>query len=268
MIKYIVHLLITTLWKNQQLKIENPKLNLRICLSNIEKSMKYIVIGLGNFGGVLAVRLTEMGHEVIGADSMASRVDALKDKLSTAICLDASKADAMSVLPLQQADAVLVAIGDNFAASVQAVAQLRQANVKRIIARAISILHIGVLQTLGVERVIFVEKDSAEILAQSLSLGEFISSYRVDSNHYVVQFTAPDQIVGKTLIDTGLEDRFSMEVITIKRSHQVKNLLGLVHSERAVTGKPLPETEILKGDIIVAYGTLKDYDLFTRSLRK
>ena len=30
--------------------------------------MKYIVLGLGHFGRSLAVHLTELGHEVIGAD--------------------------------------------------------------------------------------------------------------------------------------------------------------------------------------------------------
>ena len=30
--------------------------------------MKYIVIGLGNYGGKLAEELTVLGHEVIGVD--------------------------------------------------------------------------------------------------------------------------------------------------------------------------------------------------------
>ena len=29
--------------------------------------MKYIIIGLGNYGGVLAEELTALGHEVIGS---------------------------------------------------------------------------------------------------------------------------------------------------------------------------------------------------------
>ena len=30
--------------------------------------MKYIIIGLGNYGGVLAEELSVLGHEVIGVD--------------------------------------------------------------------------------------------------------------------------------------------------------------------------------------------------------
>lgn len=230
--------------------------------------MKIIVIGLGHFGTALSVRLTDMGHEVIGVDSALDRVDALKNRLSTTICLDAGNPDVISVLPIKDVDLVIVAIGVNFAASIQAVASLKQSGAKRILARATSALHLGVLQTLGVERVISVAKDAAEILAQSLSLSDFISSYRVDADHYVVQFTAPSAIVGKSIAESDIESRFGLQVITIKRYRNVKNLLGLVHSERAVTGIPTPDTVVQDGDIVVVYGRLRDYDDFVRSLPK
>ena len=42
--------------------------------------MKYIIIGLGNYGSVLAEELSALGHEVIGVDTNERRVDVLKDK--------------------------------------------------------------------------------------------------------------------------------------------------------------------------------------------
>ncbi len=35
--------------------------------------MKYIIIGLGNYGHVLAEELSALGHEVIGADVSVGR---------------------------------------------------------------------------------------------------------------------------------------------------------------------------------------------------
>ena len=52
--------------------------------------MKYIVIGLGNYGGGLAEELMAIGHEVIGVDQNEGRVDNLKDKITTAFVLDAT----------------------------------------------------------------------------------------------------------------------------------------------------------------------------------
>ena len=50
--------------------------------------MKYIIIGLGNYGGGLAEELMAIGHEVIGVDQNEGRVDNLKDKITTAFVLD------------------------------------------------------------------------------------------------------------------------------------------------------------------------------------
>ena len=40
--------------------------------------MKYIVVGLGNFGSTLALKLAEGGHEVIGVDNNESHINLLK----------------------------------------------------------------------------------------------------------------------------------------------------------------------------------------------
>ncbi|MEG2527642.1 MAG: TrkA family potassium uptake protein, partial [Mucinivorans sp.] len=222
--------------------------------------MKYIVVGLGNFGGLLATRLTDMGHEVIGVDSHPERVAEFVDRLSMTVCLDGASADALSALPLADVNVVIVAIGENFAASVQTVAQLRRLGVKRIIARGLNPLHIGVLQTLGVERVVFPEKDGAELLSQSLSFNEFMSSYRVDNDHYVMQFTAPRAIVGRTIDETRIESDFPLKVITIKQIREAHNILGLSHNERSVIGPISGQTPIEWGDILVVFGTLKAFD--------
>ena len=87
--------------------------------------MKYIIIGLGNYGHVLAEELSALGHEVIGADISSSRVDGLKDKIATAFVIDATDEQALSVLPLNSVDVVIVAIGENFGASIRVVALLK-----------------------------------------------------------------------------------------------------------------------------------------------
>ena len=78
--------------------------------------MKYIIIGLGNYGHVLAEELSALGHEVIGADVSVGRVDSLKEKIATAFVIDATDEQALSVLPLNSVDVVIVAIGENFGA--------------------------------------------------------------------------------------------------------------------------------------------------------
>ena len=58
--------------------------------------MKYIIIGLGNYGHVLAEELSALGHEIIGADISESRVDSIKDKVATAFVIDATDEQSLS----------------------------------------------------------------------------------------------------------------------------------------------------------------------------
>lgn len=229
--------------------------------------MKYIVLGLGNFGSSVASRLTDMGHDVIGADISQLRCDELRDSVSGVVCMDTSIDEALSSLPLLEAEIIIVAIGKDFASSIKTVAQLRKLGVRRIIARGLNSVHIGVLQTLGVERVIFPEKDGAELLSQSLNYGDFLSSYRVDATHYIIQFAAPKQLIGLSIGDSQMWQDYELQVITIKQAQSKRNILGLSHSERAVVGKVSPKTIIETGDILVVYGTIKSYDSFIRSIK-
>ena len=76
--------------------------------------MRYIIIGLGIYGSNLAKDLTAMGHEVIGADSRPSNVEAVKNYISTVYTFDSTNETALNVLPLTDVDVVIVAIGEKF----------------------------------------------------------------------------------------------------------------------------------------------------------
>ena len=132
--------------------------------------MKYLIIGLGHYGATLAMELTAMGHEVVGADGNGLHVDSVKDRMAASFVLDATDEMALSVLPLKSVDAVIVAIGDNFGASVRIVSLLKKLKVKRIYARAVDEVHKGVLEAFSIDRILTPEQDAARLLAQQLEL--------------------------------------------------------------------------------------------------
>ena len=138
--------------------------------------MKFTIIGLGNFGRVLAEELTALGHEVVAADIEMSKVDAVKDKVTIAYRLDAADNLALSRLPLMESDVVIVTIGENFGDSIKVVAMLKQMGVKHIYARAIDNIHTGVLQAFAIDRVLNPEEASARRLVHSLDSGVGLES--------------------------------------------------------------------------------------------
>ena len=128
--------------------------------------MKYIIIGLGNYGGVLAEELSVLGNEVIGVDRNPHHVELLKDKIATSFIMDVTDEEALSALPFKEVDVVIVAIGENFGASVRVVAMLKKLGAKRIMARAVDEVHKMILEAFDLDRILTPEKEAARSLVR------------------------------------------------------------------------------------------------------
>lgn len=228
--------------------------------------MKYIIIGLGNYGHVLAEELSVLGHEVIGADNMESRVESIKDKIATAFVIDATDEQALSVLPLHSVDIVIVAIGENFGASIRVVALLKQKNVQHIYARAIDPVHRAVLEAFSLEKILSPEEDAARSLVQLLDFGTRMETFRVDAEYYVVKFRVPDKFVGYFVNELNLDAEFRLKLFGLKRAKTVENCVGISITERRVLNELLGNDKIQEGDELVCYGKYKDFQKFWRAL--
>ena len=141
--------------------------------------MRYLIIGLGIYGSNLAIDLTNMGHEVIGADKNPSLVESIKDFISTAYIIDSTDEVSLSVLPLNNVDLVIVAIGENFGASIRTVAILKKIGVKHIYARAIDKLHESILEGFNIDRIITPEQRAALRLLVAQLLRRFKGNLRI-----------------------------------------------------------------------------------------
>ncbi len=127
--------------------------------------MRFLVIGLGNFGRTLAARLTDNGHEVIGVDSNEHRVEEVKERLSVAYILDAVEHLTLATLPLDEVDCAIVCIGQSMDNSLRAVSALKRLKVKRIYARAIDEVHHSILMAMNIDRIFIPECYAARIFA-------------------------------------------------------------------------------------------------------
>ena len=228
--------------------------------------MKYIIIGLGNYGHVLAEELSVLGHEVIGADISESRVDSIKDKVATAFVIDATDELSLAVLPLNSVDIVIVAIGENFGASIRVVALLKQKKVQHIYARAIDAVHRSLLEAFNLEKILTPEEDAARSLVQLLDFGTNMEAFRVDSEYYVVKFSVPEKFIGYFVNELNLDEEFHLKLIGLKRANRIENCLGISLTEHSIVNE-LPENDkIQEGDELVCYGKYRDFQKFWKAL--
>ena len=228
--------------------------------------MKYIIIGLGNYGYVLAEELAAMGNEVIGADSEETRVDSIKDKIATAMCIDATDMNSLSALPLDSADAVVVTIGENFGASIRVVALLKQLKVKHIYARSIDDVHKSILEAFQLEKILTPEEDAARRLVELWEFNTQTEAFKIDDDNYIMMFQIPDKFVGFFVNELNMQKEFNLRILAIKRLCQTKNLLGITVTDYHMIDDITDEVKIEEKDILVCMGQYKDFRKFWRSL--
>ncbi|MDX1829749.1 MAG: TrkA family potassium uptake protein [Lutibacter sp.] len=222
--------------------------------------MKYIIIGLGNFGTSLAERLTRTGNEVIGVDNKMTKVEALKENITHTVCLDCTDPQAVTYLPLKDTDVVIICIGENEGVNIMATALMKRLNVKRLIGRAVSPLHEGVLEAMGIEEFVHPEDETAERWAKKLNLKGVIDSFEVEGNYSIIEATVPKKYEGKTLLELDFGKNFNVVVLTTITITKQKNLVGISRKVRKAQGVATSKTVLNAGDIIVLYGDVKNIE--------
>ena len=127
--------------------------------------MKYLVIGLGNFGKTLAQTLTDNGHEVIGVDIQSRNIEQIKDRIAFSYIMDATDPLALRSLPLSQIDCTIVSIGQSMDHSLRTVATLKQLKVENIYARALDSTHKSILEAMNISKIFIPESYAAKLFA-------------------------------------------------------------------------------------------------------
>lgn len=224
--------------------------------------MKYIVVGLGNFGASLAQKLTEQGHEVIGIDAKMSKVDANKELVSHTICMDATDEFTMSGLPIKDTDVFIVAIGEDQGANIMASAILKNFKVKRLISRAINNLHEKVLEAIGVDEIVHPEEETADRWSKKLTLNNVVDYFELSEYFSIIETRTPDVFVGKTLAELELRKRYNIVLLTTIKKTEVKSLIGKTKTDLKVQGVINADIIIEENDILVLYGSNKDLEKF------
>jgi trk system potassium uptake protein len=218
--------------------------------------MKFCVIGLGQFGRNLAIELAAEKYEVLAIDHNVAFVDALKDKVEMAVRADATRYEDLVDLGVAGMDIAVVAIGEDFAASLTIVAHLQKLKVKKIIARTINDVHEHILELMGIEERILPEQMAARQFAKRLGIKRATRHFALDGTYAIVELAAPKSVVGKNLVEARIRDKFRLNVITVRHADETGAL--------SIAGIPDPQTyRIAETDALIVFGQEEDIRSFS-----
>lgn len=212
-----------------------------------ERKKQYLVLGLGRFGASVAESLYSLGHEVLAVDADEGLVEDVAPRVTQAIAADATNEEVLASLEPAAFDAAIVSIGANVRDSILIAVLLREMGAKSVIAKAADELHAKVLRKVGVDRVVFPERDMGQRLARSLATQNFLDMMELSDEYQMVEVLAPEAWHGRTLLEVNVRRHYGVSVIAIRRA------------ERFIAS-PGAEERFQAGDILLVLGTRAQLD--------
>jgi len=221
---------------------------------------KFIVFGLGAFGSTICQGLMEEGAEVLAVDSKPELVEEMRDKVTEAVCIDATSEEALNLLGIADFDCALVCMGQDIQASILATLLIKKMGIPNLIARALNPSQAQILRLIGATEVIQPEREMAERLAKRLTSSHVLSYISLAEDHLLVEIAATSSIIGNTIKQLNFRARFNINIIAIKKLEAEVTPDGLNAFKEIIKDVPEPDDVIEEGDIIVVVGKSKNIE--------
>ncbi len=208
---------------------------------------QFLVIGCGRFGTSIALKLMDMGADVMIVDKQEDNVQGLLGKVTYAVQADATDEIALSNLGIRNFDTAIVCIGEDIQASILVTMMIKELGIRMIVAKAQSETHAKVLYRIGADRVVFAEREMGIRVAKSLMSQNVMDFIEFAPDYSVVEVAPMPEWIGKNLIQLNMRAQYRVNVMAIKRGTQINvNVMA--------------DDTIRAGDVMIIMGHNKDID--------
>jgi len=209
------------------------------------KSKQFIVIGLGKFGQSVAKTLYQLGYDVLAVDDDETIVQEISDQVTHAVQMDATDEYSLRTLGIRNFDVAVVSIGTNVQSSIMVTLNLKEAGVKKVIAKGNNEMHAKLLTKIGADRVILPEADMGVRVAHNLVSSNILDFIELSPDYSIVEISAPSQWIGKNIKDLDARAKYGINIMAIK-------------TDSNINISPMATDIIGKNDILVVIGSIED----------
>ncbi len=217
------------------------------------KMNQFVIIGLGRFGSSLGSELIKLGYEVLGVDRDEEKVQELSTVLTHAVVADATEEEVLRSIGARNFDCGVVAIGDDIQASILATILLKDLGVKKVVAKAVSDLHGRVLERVGVDRIIYPERDMGVRVAHQLVSPNLLDYIELSKQYTIAELAVPQCLSGKSLNDVNPRGRFGCSIVAINKP-------------KGIIIAPVAKDVLSEADVMVVIGTNQQIEQFQESI--
>ena len=211
----------------------------------------FIVFGMDAFGQTLAISLEQNGHQVMVVDEDEAAVRKVADIATDSLIGDPMSESVLRMADVASFDTAVISLPGQINNTVLLTIMLKDMGVRRVVARACSELECRVLDKIGVDTIVFPERDMGEKLAHTLDKQDVFEYLRYSDEYSIVEKKVPADWVGKTIIDLDLRRKYGINIIAINENGKI-NI------------SPLPTRQFVETDAVTLIGSNKSIQKLNR----
>ena len=181
-------------------------------------SMKSVLlIGLGRFGRHVAMKLSELNHQVMAVDKCEERVNAIIPYVTNAQIGDSTNDEFLRSLGINDYDITIVAIGNDFQSSLETTSLLKELGAKVVVSRAERDVQAKFLLRNGADNVVYPEKQVAEWTAIRYTADHIYDYIEIDDEYAIYEVEIPKHWRGKTIGEIDIRKKHKVNIMAIKK---------------------------------------------------
>ena len=177
-----------------------------------------LLIGLGRFGRHVALKLHELGHQVMAVDRQEQRVDAVLPYVTNAQIGDSTDEEFLSSLGVRNYDVCIVGIGDDFQGSLETTSLLKELGAKCVVSRAARDRHAKFLLRNGADEIVYPEKQLATWTAIRYTADHIMDYIELNNEYAIFEVTIPKEWKGKTIENLDIRRKYNINIMAIKEN--------------------------------------------------
>jgi len=206
---------------------------------------QFLIIGAGRFGSSIAKNLYKMGHDVMVIDEREEVVNQIANSATHVLQGNAADERTIKSLGVRNFDVAVISMGSDIQSSILIAIMLKEAGVKQIVAKAQNELHAKVLYKVGVDKIVFPERDMGAKIAQSLVSSNIMDYIELSPEYSIVEIAPLEEWIGKNLVELNIRAKYGVNIMAIKKGPDINV-------------SPLASTNIEEGDVLIVIGNNND----------
>lgn len=177
-----------------------------------------LLIGLNNFGILLAKQFNALGHQVMAVDKEEERVNAVLPFVTNAQIGDSTNGAFLQSLGVSDYDVCIVTISSDFQVSLETTSLLKELGGRMVVSLAKRDVQAKFLLRNGADEILNPEKQIAEWAAIRYASDNILDYIKLDAEHAIFEMKLPQSWIGMTVGQIDIRKKYGINIVAVKEN--------------------------------------------------